>query len=235
MAGDGDAFLGVDGCPGGWIGALVRGRSVEWLLLPDAVAILAVPARVIAIDIPIGLPEPGADFRRVADMSAREFLRPWAASHSVFFTPVRRVVAAGTYAEANSLSRELTGKGLSKQTWNICDRIALVDDALGDPPDARVIEVHPEVSFRLLDAGINVSKKSARGVGQRISALGSFVNITEPLADVPLGPGLDDCLDACVAAWTAQRWMTGDAEVFGLDPGACTATDARGRPMRIIG
>jgi len=235
MAGDGDAVLGVDGCPGGWIGALVRGRSVKWLLLPDAVAILAVPARVIAIDIPIGLPEPGVDFRRAADIAAREFLRPWAASHSVFFTPVRRVVGAHPFALANKLSRELTGKGLSVQTWNICDRIASVDHALGDSPDERVIEVHPEVSFRLLDTGINVSKKTARGVGQRISALGSFVNITAALADVPLGPGLDDCLDACVAAWSAQRWMTGKAEVFGLDAGARTATDGRGRPMRIIG
>ena len=137
MTGGAEAVLGVEGCPGGWIGALVRDSAVTWLVLPDAEAILSVDAAVIAIDIPIGLPEAGDGYRRGADLEAREFLGPWSAANAVFFTPVRPVVAARTYLEANSLSRELTGKGLSKQTWNICDRIALVDDALGDSPDAR--------------------------------------------------------------------------------------------------
>lgn len=83
MADDMEAALGVDGCPGGWIGALVRGRTVEWLLLPDAAAILAVDATVIAIDIPIGLPEPRNGFRQWADLEARNFLRPWAAGNAV--------------------------------------------------------------------------------------------------------------------------------------------------------
>lgn len=68
MVGAGEAVLGVDGCPGGWVGALVHGRSVEWRVLPDAAAILAADASVIAIDIPIGLPEPGPDYRRRADI-----------------------------------------------------------------------------------------------------------------------------------------------------------------------
>lgn len=230
-----DAVIGIDGCPGGWIGALVRGRSLEWRMLADAAAVLAVDAAVIAVDIPIGLPEPGDGFRRAADIEAREFLRPWAATHSVFFTPLRPVLSIHTFAEANALSSRLTGKGMSKQTWNITDRIAAVDDALGDPPDARVIEVHPEVSFRLLDDRIDMSKRTARGVGQRIAALSSCFDLTEALADVPSGPGLDDCLDACAAAWSAQRWRTGRARVFGLTAGGATPTDARGRPMRIVG
>ncbi|MDQ3734717.1 MAG: DUF429 domain-containing protein [Actinomycetota bacterium] len=149
-----ELVLGVDGCPGGaWIGALVRGRSVEWQLFPNAAGVVAVDAAVVAIDIPIGLPEPGVGFRRGADLAAREFLRPWAAANSVFLTPVRSVVEAETFAEANALSRRLTGYGLSMQTWNITDRIAAVDEVLGDPADARVIEVHPEVSFRLSRPG----------------------------------------------------------------------------------
>ncbi len=235
MAGTGDGVLGVDGCPGGWIGALVRGRSVTWLLLADAAAILAVDAAVIGIDIPIGQPEPEDGFRRRADIAARDFLRdPWAAGNSVFFTPVREVVAADTYLEANALSRRLTGKGLAKQTWNIIDRIDAMDAALGDPPDERVIEVHPEVSFRLLNESIDTRKRTARGLGQRISALSSCFDMTGALADVPAGPGLDDCLDACVAAWSAQRWRAGTARVFGADPMRGTPTDARGRPMRIV-
>lgn len=183
--GEAEAVLGVDGCRGGWIGALVRGRSLEWLTLADATAILAVDAAVIAIDIPIGLPEPGDEYRRSAEIEARAFLQPWSAVHSVFFTPVRPILNAGTYAEANALSKQLTGKSMSRQTWNITDRIAAVDDALGDIADERVVEVHPEVSFRLLNKNINTSKMTARGVGQRVSARASCVDITDALADVP--------------------------------------------------
>lgn len=235
MGGDPDRVLGVDGCPGGWIGALVVGRSVEWLTLADASAIVNVDAAAIGIDMPIGLPEAGAGFRRAADIEAREFLRVWAASNSVFFTPIRPILGAVTYPEANALSRELTGMGLAKQTWNIMNRIADVDEALGDPHDPRVVEVHPEVSFRLLDPGIDAPKRSGRGMGRRISALDAFVDITEALAAIPAGPGLDDCLDACAAAWSAKRWLGRDARVFGLDGAGASPTDARGRPMRIVG
>lgn len=234
MGSGSEAVLGVDGCPGGWIGARVVDRSVTWVPLADAAAILAEKAAIIAIDIPIGLPQPGDGVRRQADLQARAFLQPRAAN-AVFLTPVRAVIGAGSYVEANSLSRDLTGKGLSKQTWNICDRIAAVDRALGDSPDGRVIEVHPEVSFRLLDGGINASKRTARGIGQRIAALSTCFDMTDALADVPPGPTLDDCLDACAAAWSAQRWLAGTARVFGLGDNGATPTDSRGRSMRIIG
>lgn len=234
MVGAGDVVLGVDGCPGGWIGALVRGRSVTWLLLADAAAILAVDAAVIGIDIPIGLPEPGSGYRRRADLEAREFLAPSAASNTVFFTPVRALLSVDTYAEANALSRRLTVKGLAKQTWHITDRIADVDAVLGEPPDARVIEVHPEVTFRIVDARIDTPKRTARGAGQRIAALTAVFDIAPSLGDLPAGPGLDDCLDACAAAWSAQRWRAGAARVFGADSNGRAPTDARGRPMRIV-
>lgn len=234
MAGKTVPVLGVDGCPGGWIGALVRGRSVEWLMLADASAILAVDAAVIAIDIPIGLPESGLGYRRAADIEAKAFLHRWSAANSVFFSPVRSILEAVTYAEANALSRELTGMGLAKQTWNIADRIAAVDAALGAPPDTRVIEVHPEVSFRLLDERIDTSKRTARGVGQRIAALSVCFDMTDALRDVPAGPRLDDCLDACAAAWSAQRWLAGTARVFGTGPDGAIATDTCGRPMHIV-
>ncbi len=117
-------------------------------------------AAAIAVDIPIGLPEPGADFRRRCDLQARDFLRPWATQSSVFFTPVRAVLGAGSYSAANALSRRLTGFGLSRQTWNILDRVAAIDTVLGETPKAPVIEVHPEVSFRILDPSIDTSRRA---------------------------------------------------------------------------
>ncbi|MGI8532247.1 MAG: DUF429 domain-containing protein [Geodermatophilaceae bacterium] len=69
------AVLGVDGWPGGWLGVRVLGGGVlgdgvlgdgvlgdgvQWLLLADAAAVLAVDVPVVGIDIPVGLPGTGA-------------------------------------------------------------------------------------------------------------------------------------------------------------------------------
>lgn len=218
--------LGVDGCRGGWIGAHVQDGAVRWEFFADAATVLAAPAGVVGIDIPIGLPTAGY---RDCDRAARDVLGP--ARNSVFFTPVRGVLDATTYPAANARSRELTGKGLSKQTWHILDRVRDVDEVLGDPPDPRVVEVHPEVSFRRLDPRVTASKKSAVGVGQRIRALGGWLDVGAALGDVPAGPSLDDALDALVAAWSAQRWYDGRATVLPADD---PPVDERGRPMRIV-
>ncbi len=89
------AVLGVDGCPGGWVGALVDGPMLTWHSGPFA-ALLALPAQVVAVDFPIGLPA-GAD-RRGADLEARIALGPQRSS--VFLTPPRVVLDAPTQAEA---------------------------------------------------------------------------------------------------------------------------------------
>lgn len=224
------SVLGVDGWSGGWLGALVSdpdrpGPEVRWLLLPDAAAVRAVPAEVIAIDIPIGLPDSG---RRTCDGLARR--EPGMNPSSVFPVPPRAVLAAPDYPSANALSRVTVGVGLSKQSWFILPKVRDVDDALGEPPDPRIVEVHPEVSFRRLDPRVEASKKTAVGVGQRLRALARWLDADSALADVPQGPGLDDALDALVAAWTAARWRDGRAVVLPPDP----PSDGRGRPMRIV-
>lgn len=219
-------MLGVDGCRGGWLGALVRERAVRWLLLPDAAAVLAVDAAAIGIDIPIGLPETG---RRACDGLARRV--PGVSGSSVFPVPPRAILDAVDYNAANTSSRALIGLALSKQTWHILDKVRDVDAALGDPPDARVVEVHPEVSFRHLDPRVRHGKKTAAGAGQRIRALATWVDVANALAAVPPGPGIDDALDALVVAWSAQRWWAGSAVVLPAGP---TQYDGRDRPMHIV-
>ena len=63
------AVLGVDGWRGAWVGALLDGRSVTLLALPDVAAVLAVPdVELVAIDMPIGLSDDGV---RTCDVEAR--------------------------------------------------------------------------------------------------------------------------------------------------------------------
>jgi predicted RNase H-like nuclease len=220
------AVLGVDGWRGAWIGALLEGRCVSLLRLPDVTAVLAVPgATVVGIDMPIGLSENGV---RACDVQARNLLGP--AGSSVFPTPVRAVLATDDYAEARALSRAATfpPRAPSAQAFQLVRAIRQLDDALGDPPADGVVEVHPELSFRALDPAVRDRKGSARGSLQRLRALRAVMDVEDALAAAPVGVPLIDALDACAAAWSAQRIADGTAESVGDG-----AHDSRGRPMRI--
>jgi predicted RNase H-like nuclease len=212
--------LGVDGSRGGWVGALVRGQDVRWLVLPDVRAALAVDAEVVAIDMPIGLPDTG---RRACDLQAKRLLR--AAHPRVFLAPPREVLDQRDHPAASARHRELAdGAGLSVQTWHIVQRMREVDDAADDP---RLVEVHPELSFAALAGRVLDRKKTAAGRAERLTALRSWL----PGLDLVSVPPGDDAPDALAAAWSGRRWLDGVARVLPAGP---PRRDARGRPMRIV-
>jgi predicted RNase H-like nuclease len=220
------AVLGVDGWRGAWVGARLDGRAVELLALPDAAAVLAVPdVEVVGIDMPIGLSDDGV---RLCDVEVRR--RLGRAGSSVFPTPVRAVLATDDYAEARALSRAATDppRAPSAQSFQLVRAIRSLDDALGDPPTDRVVEVHPELAFRALDPAVRDPKGTARGMAQRLAALRTVMDVDAALLDAPPRVPAVDALDACAAAWSARRIADGTAECVGDG-----ATDARSRPMRI--
>jgi predicted RNase H-like nuclease len=218
------AVLGVDGWRGAWVGARLDGRAVELLALPDAAAVLAVPdVEVVGIDMPIGLSDDGV---RLCDVEARR--RLGRAGSSVFPTPVRAVLATDDYAEARALSRAATDppRAPSAQSFQLVRAIRSLDDALGDPPTDRVVEVHPELAFRALDPAVRDPKGTARGMAQRLAALRTVMDVDAALLDAPPRVPAVDALDACAAAWSARRIADGTAECVGDG-----ATDARSRLM----
>ncbi|MGY1665488.1 DUF429 domain-containing protein [Geodermatophilus sp. SYSU D00696] len=219
------AVLGVDGWRGRWVGALLEGRSVRLLDLPDAAAVLAVPGvEVVAVDMPIGLSDDGP---RACDVAARA--RLGRAGSSVFPAPVRAVLGARDYAHARELSVAATGgRSLSAQAFRLTASIRALDDALGDPPVDHVVEAHPELAFRALDPAVADPKVTARGVAQRLAALRTVVDVDAALAAAPPRVPAVDALDACAVAWSARRVADGTAECVGDG-----SRDARGRPMRI--
>jgi predicted RNase H-like nuclease len=222
------AVLGVDGWRGAWVGALLAGRSVTLLSLDTMAAVLAVPdVEVIGIDMPIGLSDDGA---RVCDVAARELLSGLGAAGSVFPAPLRVVLEARDYAHARELSRTASGgrRAPSAQTFQLVAAIRALDDALGDPPRDDVVEVHPELAFRALDARVRDPKVTARGLSQRLTALRSVMDIDDALALAPPRVPAIDALDACAAAWSARRIADGEAKTVGDG-----ALDRRARPMRI--
>lgn len=212
------AVLGIDGCPGGWVGVLVGTGGVSWYA-GSLTELLALPADVVAVDIPLGLPAAGC--RRSCDLLAAA--RLGAQRSSVFPAPPRAVLAARDHPEASALSRAVGSVGVSLQTWNIVPKIREADQ-LRDP---RLLEAHPELSFRQLSGQVLPRKKLLAGRIARLAALQAWLPVGLP-SPRPGRAAPDDCLDALACAWTAQRWLRGEAEVLGGE------VDETGQVMRIV-
>lgn len=200
--------VGVDGCKGGWVAVSLVNARYSGVIRAASVAeiVAAIPdAGVIAVDIPIGIPDHGG---RLADAAARAFLG--GSASSVFSTPFRALLEAGTHAEASALARVETGKGITQQSYALRKRILEVD-ALARV-ESRIIEVHPEVSFHAL-AGerLRSGKKSWNGLRQRLSLLAAAgIELPDNLGMAgTVSP--DDVADAAVAAWTGLRFARGVA------------------------
>lgn len=220
--------VGVDACKTGWIAVAVDDMGVLAAhYLPGITSLTeTVPdARVVAIDIPIGLPESG---RREADLAARS--RLGARRNSVFFTPPRAAVEAATHAEATAASVRLTGFGVSQQSFALAPKVREVDKWVQQAPFP-VYEVHPEISFAvLLGAPASAPKKSWAGMSQRRRALEcAGLTLDHIRGDAALRAAVDDMLDATVAAWSARRIAHGQALMI-PDP---APAGPRGRPVAI--
>jgi predicted RNase H-like nuclease len=222
------SVLGVDGWRGGWIAARVDGSGeVEWRAMADAAEVLAEPVDVAAVDIPMGLPEAG---RRRCDVVARTALG--AAGSSVFAAPVRPVVERRmTYQEARAVLASLGGPSMSAQAFGLVGKVREMDRVLTPEAQQRVVEVHPELSFRRLAGAAEMpGKKTAAGVLARLRALRTWLpGVEDAVAAVPAPVPVDDVLDALVCAWSAQRILAGRADRLGDGE-----RDSRGLLMQIV-
>ena len=93
--------LGVDGCRAGWFGIVLADHDqILGILGPSLHELVSAASRVtavevVAVDMPIGLPDSGS---RRADVLARKFVGRRAPS--VVPTPGRGALAGETHAEA---------------------------------------------------------------------------------------------------------------------------------------
>jgi predicted RNase H-like nuclease len=158
---------------------------------------------VVGIDMPLGLL---ADGWRDADALARRALGRRGVT--VFAIPPRLVWEQPTYAEANRTCRELTGKGLSAQTWGLRGKL-LEADAYRRKSAAHLYEVHPELAFAALaGAPLQESKHTPPGLTVRRELLRQ-AGLTLPAK--LSGAAENDLLDAVAVAWSARRIAAGHA------------------------
>lgn len=209
--------LGVDACSSGWVGVLLGpdaraavyvGRTIAELF--ELVVESTYPA-VVAIDIPIGLPDAGG---RRADAEARRELV--GRGSTIFSTLTRSAYEAETYeaARAANLAATSDRTSASAQAYALRTKILDVDTWVRSGPETAVVEVHPELSFaRMTGAPLTTSKKDPEGVRARREALAAE-GITAPAFFPGAGFAEDDLLDACAVAWTAVRHSRGLSESF---------------------
>ena len=146
-------LAGVDGCPGGWVAAFVRpadgaGHIEIFARFADVLATSQMPA-VIAVDIPIGLPERTGAGGRPAENAVRPLLG--ARQSSVFSVPARAAIYESDYAGAcrTALATSAPPRKVSRQLFNIAPKIREVDELLRADVSlaGHVYEVHPELAF----------------------------------------------------------------------------------------
>jgi predicted RNase H-like nuclease len=212
MTNQAEWVLGVDGCRKGWVGVALGPDEFSTHFAPtidqlvrDVSALVSL--QVVAIDIPIGLPDNSS---RECDVLARSNLG--ARASSVFSTPTRAAVHAPDQPTASRINMDLIGKGVAAQSFAIVGKIREVD--LWAPTQhIRVVEVHPEVCFRhLKGAPLTAPKKTWNGAEERRVLLAQVgLAISGDQGALGREAAVDDVLDAAVAAWTARRVLEGAA------------------------
>jgi predicted RNase H-like nuclease len=239
-----DVWLaGVDGCRAGWVVAFVRaaGDEVRMRVVSRFADVLTAPEApsVVAVDIPIGLPERAGHGGRAAENAVRPLLG--ARQSSVFSVPSRAALMMEDYREACGIALATSDppRKISKQLFMIAPKIREVDACLrADGGVAlRAFEVHPEVAFwrlngeralgepkkvkgRCHEPGLALRRRLLIDAGASAAAV-----TTEP----PKGAGPDDLLDALACAAVARRIHAGAAQPFPDPP----ERDGFGLPMAI--
>lgn len=233
-------LAGADGCPGGWIVAFVRpaGGDVRVRIMPRFSDVLAAPEApaVVAVDMPIGLPERTGLGGRAAENVVRPLLGQ--RQSSVFSVPSRGAIYAGDYSEACRIASETSEppRKVSKQLFNIAPKIREVDECLRADAGAakRTFEVHPEVAFWRLNgerALMEPKKVKSRcyepGLQlRRILLVAAGLSADAVHATPPKGAGPDDLLDALACSAIARRLHANMARPF-PDPPPCDAFGLR--------
>ena len=229
---------GVDGCKGGWLAFHFDGKIWSENHYKEISKLYSESnSKLILIDIPIGLRTTESS-ERLCDLESRKILNK--RKSSIFPAPSRLTIRCNEYRRALQKNKEATGRGLSKQSFNIIPKIKEVDDLIQsvnyNPRNKRIREVHPEVCFWGLNefSEMNYKKKSALGICERMQVLGNYIKDVDKIFDQTRSRYYktqvadDDIIDALVCAVTAL--FNGSLSTFPLAP----ETDTKGIPMEIV-
>ena len=216
-------YIGVDGCRGGWIAAVLDHGEFRLERYDSISSIVNVyPAfDAFMIDMAIGLRN-SAEQKR-PDHDAK--IELGAKASTVFPIPSREAVyAEGEEAQKEANKRTL-GKSLAKQSLAIIPKIRELDEFLNEHSEYknRILESHPEVAFARLNGSVVMSrKKEEPGLSVRGHILSEYLdkNDLSGLYDKAkeLECGQDDLIDAICLAVTGAMHAHGQTETLPEEP-----------------
>ena len=245
---------GVDGCKAGWLAVIlspgISPAVAVFRRFIDLVASLPMEA-IIAVDMPIGLPEFGGKGGRGPEMEVRSFLgerqssvfsipsRAAVYAHAEEFTTVEAWYAGHRKASEISRTTSTPPRGVSIQAFGIFSKIREIDTLLRMRPDLsnRIRESHPEVAFCRLNGGhaMSLPKKikgtvNLAGMEERKVLLNAH-GYEQSFLDraPPAGAASDDFLDAAALMLIALRIACGEARPYPDPP----LVDGFGIPVAI--
>ncbi len=234
----------MDGCPAGWIVALAPADDItapRIRVIRRLAQVLEAPEAptIIAVDMPIGLPERIEGNGRAPERLVRPLLG--ARQSSVFSIPARAAIYAADYVSAcaEAAARSEPPRKVSKQGFMLFPRIREIDTLLLENESARAMlfESHPEVVFWALNAGraLGQPKKIKGspwpdGMALRAGLLEAHgIGAVALARAAPRGAGQDDMLDALACLATARAIAHGRAQSWPAPP----ASDACNIPIAI--
>jgi len=214
-----------------------EGAPEPVLSIARSLAALVASGAIIAVDIPIGLPERISGPGRAAEQAVRPLLGE--RRSSVFSMPSRAAVHAASYEDACRIALATSDppRKVSRQGFHLFPKVRELDALLDADNQHRVFEVHAEVAFwRLNGEAPMPTAKRMKGVPTR-AGLAERISLLERHA-FPAGwfdrarpPGLPlvDVVDAAATALVARRCAAGTARPFPDPPDV----DARGLRIAI--
>ncbi|MEM8663600.1 MAG: DUF429 domain-containing protein [Pseudomonadota bacterium] len=227
---------GVDGCKGGWAVVCINadGPLAPTVHFQHELGPLVAAGEVIAIDIPVGLPDTITGPGRAAEQAVRPLLG--ARQSSVFSMPSRRAIFAPDYGEACKVAAATSTppRKVSKQAYEIFAKVREMDALMDAKTQASVFECHAEVAFwRLNGERPMPTAKRVKGVplreglAARIALLARHGYSVDFFNAPPRGVPLIDMVDAAAIALIARRCAAGTETPFPDPP------DVDGRGLRV--
>ena len=201
-------YIGVDGCKGGWIAAILDHCDLRIEKYSNIEALIGRYPKFdsFLIDMAIGLQDTADQLR--PDNEARAELKSKASS--VFPVPCREAVYAEGEEAQKQANQLVLGKSLAKQSIAIIPKIKELAVFLDTHPEYKnvILESHPELAFaRMKGSVLMTRKKEYTGYTERKTLLEEYLDKSQltGLRDKAkqLGCAPDDVLDAICMAVTA--------------------------------
>jgi 8-oxo-dGTP diphosphatase len=227
--------IGVDGCKGGWIAAIINhGKLIleKYTNLEDIVLNYGTFDEFL-IDMVIGLPSTSDQIR--PDTEARKMIKERAST--IFPVPCRQAVYAEDISKSYDENLRVLGKKFTPLTVGIMPKMREVDIFLQENNQYKnlIKESHPEVCFAQLNGSTVLSKKAElEGIEERIRILSKFIEEISfekvKLWAKEFKCNMDDIIDAICLSVSANFVSQGEYTVIPESP----VVDETGLLMQMV-